>query len=531
MPADRLARLRSAFADLHAGRFAAARATVSPLAQADPSDIEALLLLGLAQAGMGQAEPAAASLLRVAASRPGHAHPLRDLVGLLTGLGRAEDAQPCFRAALALNPHEPRLLAAFADYLLELGRPDDALALLRSMPRQQVSHNRLGVALAACGEVAAATEAFRAATAADAGNAIAWANLGKSLAAGGHTDAAIAAFDTARLLRPGDAQIGLNRAVALLRSGRLGEGWEAFEARLRLPGHSTLPRQLALPAKFDAAAVAGRTVLLTHEEGFGDTLQFIRYAILLDQAGADVVVLMPKELARLAATVPGVRRVATAPGDVPRFDWHCPMLSLPRAFATTIETIPAPIPYLRADADDVAEWAGRLAGLPGLRVGLVWAGASRATVPAAATTDRLRSLPLSMLAPLASCDGVSFVSLQKDAAPVGFPAPLYDPMPRVRDFGDTAAIIANLDLVISVDTAVAHLAGAMGKPVLLLDRFDNCWRWLSGREDSPWYPTLRIFRQPRPHAWEPVVQRIAEEVSKARALPWTRQRPEAFGNH
>jgi ADP-heptose:LPS heptosyltransferase len=123
-----------------------------------------------------------------------------------------------------------------------------------------------------------------------------------------------------------------------------------------------------------------------------------------------------------------------------------------------------------------------------------------------------------MLAPLARCAGVSFVSLQKDAAASGFPAPLHDPMPRVRDFADTAAIIANLDLVISVDTAVAHLAGGMGKPVFLLDRFDNCWRWLSGRQDSPWYPTLRIFRQPRPLAWEPVVRLLVEAVSKARGL-------------
>jgi Flp pilus assembly protein TadD len=512
MPADRLARLRSAFADLRAGRFAATRAIVSPLAQADPSDIEALLLLGLAQAGLGQAERAATCLLRVAAARPGHAHPLRDLAGLLTGLGRAEDAEPCFRAALAQSPHEPRLLAACADYLLDRGRPDAALALLRCMPAEQINHNRLGVALAASGDIEAATAAFRAATVADAADGIAWANLGKSLAAGGDTDAAIAAFDTARRLSPDDAQIGLNRAVALLRSGRLAEGWEAFEARLRLPGHSTLPRQTALPAGFAAAAVAGKTVLLTHEEGFGDTLQFIRYASLLAQEVANVAVLVPPELARLAATVPGVQRVVAMPGGALRFDWHCPMLSLPRAFATTVATIPAPIPYLHADAADVADWAGRLAGLPGLRVGLVWSGASRPGVPAAAATDRLRSLPPRLLAPLAECAGVSFVSLQMDAASSALRVPLHDPMPRVRDFADTAAIIANLDLVISVDTAVAHLAGAMGKPVFLLDRFDNCWRWLSGRQDSPWYPTLRIFRQPRPHAWEPVVQQVVEAV-------------------
>jgi tetratricopeptide (TPR) repeat protein len=524
MRADRLARLRSGFAELQAGRFAAAGAALAPLAQADPSDIETLLLLGLALAGSGQAEPAAVALLRVAAARPAHAHPLRDLAGLLSGLGRAEDAEPCFRAALAQCPHEPRLLAAYADYLLECGRAGAALALLRAMPAEQVSRNRLGVALAAAGDIAAAIEAFRAATAAAPADAIAWANLGKSLSAAGHVDAAMAAFDKAQRLRPEDAQIGLNRATALLRSGRLAEGWEAFEARLRLPGHGTLPRQTALPAHFAPAMVAGKTVLLTHDEGFGDTLQFIRYAPLLAAAGADVVVLVPRELARLAATVPGVRRVVTAQADVARFDWHCPMPSLPRAFATTVETIPAPIPYLHADAADMTAWAERLAGLAGLRVGLVWAGASRPSVPAAAATDRLRSLKLAMLAPLATCADVSFVSLQKHIAPAAFPAPLYDPMPRVRDFADTAAIIANLDLVVSVDTAVAHLAGALGTPVFLLDRFDNCWRWLSGRVDSPWYPTLRIFRQARPLDWEPVVRLVVEEVSKARALPWTRQR-------
>jgi hypothetical protein len=195
------------------------------------------------------------------------------------------------------------------------------------------------------------------------------------------------------------------------------------------------------------------------------------------------------------------------------------MMSLPRVFGTTLETVPADIPYLTADPALVASWGARLPSGPGLRVGLVWAGQARPWLPGFAMVDARRSTGLAPFGPFGAIEGVRFVSLQADAPAVearGVPSglALYDPMPEVADFADTAAIIANLDMVVSVDTSVAHLAGALGKPVFLLDRYDNCWRWLSGRSDSPWYPTLRIFRQAKIGDWAPVMQQAAAALAE-----------------
>jgi len=199
---------------------------------------------------------------------------------------------------------------------------------------------------------------------------------------------------------------------------------------------------------------------------------------------------------------------------LPEFDLHCPMLSLPLAFGTTITTIPGTEAYLHADIGEVAAVGRRLAaiGMDGPRVGLVWAGNPRAHSPALAATDRRRSLAPERMAPLFEVHGLHFISLQKSGpeAPVDFP--LTNLMDEMADFADTAALIANLDLVISVDTAVVHLAAAMGKPVWMLDRFDSCWRWLAGRRDSPWYPTLRLYRQPQPGDWDTVLAAVVRDL-------------------
>jgi hypothetical protein len=273
--------------------------------------------------------------------------------------------------------------------------------------------------------------------------------------------------------------------------------------------------QRMLPALSDLPDLAGRTVLAVHEEGFGDTLQFLRYLPLLARRGVRVLMVAPTELTRLLRAVPGIAAVVSDAAELPDYDYHCPFFSLPRAFATTLETIPAAIPYLHADPALAAAWAARLPGAEGaLRVGLVWAGQARPWLSGFTTLDRRRSMTLADFTPLARIQGVRFVSLQKGtpAREAATPPPgldLHDPMGAAKDFADTAAIIANLDLVISVDTAVVHLAGALGKPVFLLDRYDACWRWLSGRDDSPWYPTLRIFRQKRVGEWGPVMRRVA----------------------
>lgn len=448
---DRMEALRRAFTCLQARRFVQAMEAAAPW----KDDADGALLYGLALTGSGAVEDAAPILARIAAANPGRNHPVQDLLDLLphgTGL-------PHVRAALREMPEDPRLLAT------------------------------LGALLSETGPMAEALDAFARVTRLTPRDPIAWSNLGKALSAECRFEEAEAAFATALLLAPGNARIGYNQAAMLLKAGRFAEGWAAFACRHALPGR---PRPLP-GARLSHLDVAGRTVLLQHDEGFGDTLQFIRYATLLAERGARVLAQMPPPLARLIGTVPGIADVVSGP-VLPSYDFWCPLLDLPHLFGTTLDTIPGGVPYLRAEP-------ARLP--PGRNIGLVWSGDPKGLL------DRIRRVPVEALGPLRAIPGVTWVSLQKDVAA---PDWMLDPMPGVRDFADTASIVAGLDLVISADTAVAHLAGGLGKRVILLDRHDNCWRWLSGRDDSPWYPGLRIVRQQTPGDWGGVVRRVVAAI-------------------
>ncbi|MGH7043640.1 MAG: tetratricopeptide repeat protein [Acetobacteraceae bacterium] len=521
--------LHAAFAAIDAGRFAAALPACDALLAADPADTDARLLLGLARGALGEVIEAAALLDQVARARPGRAHPCHDLATLLRRLGRPEQATALYRTALRLAPADAALRRGLAEHLLAAGSPRAALAALGDPAGSAAGYHLAGLAWAEIGDIHAAAGQFRHAIALNPGPAAGWSNLGMMLKVADRHAEAIAAHDQAVARAPDNAQLHVNRAVALLHAGRWTEAWGEYEWRLRLPGHTALPQatllaSLATPG--DASgdplnaragdALAGRTVLLTHEEGFGDTLQFVRYAPLLAARGALVVLAVPGPLARLLAPVAPVVSPVGLPGEpLPYFDLHCPFFSLPRVFATTPDTVPAIVPYLAVNPALAAAWRVRLATLgPGLRVGLVWAGQARPWLEGFTTLDRRRSAGLAAFAPLAGIPCVRFISLQAGppAAEAAMPPPgldLLDPMAEVADFADTAAIVAGLDLVISVDTAVVHLAGALGKPVFLLDRYDNCWRWLSGRTDSPWYPHLRIFRQDRMGDWRGPMDRIA----------------------
>lgn len=319
----------------------------------------------------------------------------------------------------------------------------------------------------------------------------------------------------------GDAALGarMMRARSLLLEGALEAGWAEMAWRLRDPGQPGLGgRQPHGPvARPDPGDWRGRTVLLHGEAGHGDMIQCLRYVPLVRAAGAEVVLELQPGLVRLARTVPGAGAVVGWGEDVPAHDLALPMFHLPWAFRTALATVPAPIPYVAADPGAVAAWRARLGGLPGLKVGLVWAGERRAGTVFEGM-DAARSLPLAALAPLGEVAGVSFVSLQLGEAARQEGLALHDWTGELRDFADTAALMEALDLVITVDTACVHLAGALGRPVWLLNRHDTCWRWLREREDSPWYPTLRIFRQAAPGEWGPVVSRVAEALRKKAVL-------------
>ncbi len=509
--------LRVALNAIEDGRPGDAEPACRSLLQHDPEDVEALLFLGLLLGVQGKADVAAPILNRVALERPRHAHPCRDVAQMLARQQQTTRIAPLYRACLRLTPHDTRLCYAFADFLIANGEPEVAVALLepivRANPTHAAAHYQFGQALAEAGQFAAAAGHYRQAIAIDPAPAAFWANLGMMLKVEGRFDAALDAYAEALARSPEDTQIRVNRAVACLHAGRLVEAWQDQAWRLTPSGGTALAPERQLPPLSRVPDLHGRTVLVVQEEGLGDTLQFMRYLPLLAARGAHVVVAVPPALTRIMHRVVGVAEVPNGAAPIPPHDFHCSFNGLLRAFDTTLDSIPADIPYLTAEPKLVDAWARNLPDTDTLRVGLVWAGQARPWLPGFTNLDRRRSMHLATLAPLSAITGISFVSLQKGPAGAEAHAPhtaitLLDPMDQAHDFADTAAIIANLDLVVSVDTSVVHLAGAMGKPVFLLDRYDNCWRWLSGREDSPWYPSLRIFRQQRSGDWGPVIGRV-----------------------
>jgi len=297
--------------------------------------------------------------------------------------------------------------------------------------------------------------------------------------------------------------------AGLLRNQQFEEGWKEFEWRLQTKRMIRRLGRFSAPL-WNGEPIGDSIILLHADEGLGDTLQFCRYVPQIAASARTVLEVQPP-LVRLLSRLLGPIEIIARGDPLPAFDLHCPLMSLPRAVRTTLDTIPATSPYLEADPADVAHWRERLAGLARLRVGLCWAG-GRSRYLSQIATDRRRSITLDTLAPLGEISGVQFISLQKgppaaEAARPPHGMELHDFTEDLHDFADTAALKDSLDLVISVDTSIAHLAGALGKPVWLLNRFDTCFRWLQNRDDSPWYPSLRQFRQPAPGDWRSVISR------------------------
>jgi tetratricopeptide (TPR) repeat protein len=467
----------------------------------------------------GRVDEAVACFRETIRLKPDLAAAHNNLGNLLWERGRLDEAIACCRRALELNPDFPEAHLNLGNALEEQGQFDAAVACFRRAraldPNIPEAHNNLGNVLQMQGKLKEAVACFRSALSLRPAFAEAHLNLGNALQQQGSLDAAIACFRRAIDLRPGYADGHFNLGIALLAQGDLAAGWQEYEWRWKTPHMMKVGQRFAQP-QWQGEAAEGRTLLIYAEGGFGDTLQFCRYAPLAAARGLRVIVAVQKPLVGLLSRLPGVDRVHGFGEELPEFDLYCPMLSMPLALGTTLETIPSAASYLQADATQAASWGARLAGMDiqGLRVGLVWAGNPRLNAPRLAAVDLRRSLSPDRLAPLFGVPNVRFFSLQKDgpAAPGHFP--LIDLMQDVGDFADTAALLANLDLVISVDTSVAHLAAALGKPVWVLDRFDPCWRWIAGRNDSPWYPTLRLYRQKQPGDWDGVLADVTKDLHR-----------------
>lgn len=439
-----------------------------------------------------------------------------------------QSIDPRLRAALALQPDHPRSANNLGIVYLQQGDLDTAAALFRRAlalrPAYPQALTNFGSVLRLLGDFDGAIQYCQRSLALCPDNLEALNNLGNALSDARRFEEAIAAFQRALRLQPQNGNVHANLSIPLLASGRFQEGWRELEWRWKTAQLRGARRAFAQPP-WRGEAGHGRTLLIHAEQGFGDTLQFCRYAPEARDRGFRVVMEAPRKLRRILQSLDGVEPVVARGDPLPRFDVHCPVMSLPGIFHTTAETIPAELPYLSAHAADQSAWQARVAAVAGdaLRVGLVWAGQPRGTLPGLIAADRRRSFAPETLAPLLDVAGVRFFSLQKDGSRFPDASGVIDWMADCRDFADTAALVANLDLVISVDTAVAHLAGALGKPVWLLNRFDSCWRWLHGRDDSPWYPgVLRIFGQPRPGRWDIVARRVRDALAAEPRPPISR---------
>jgi hypothetical protein len=331
-------------------------------------------------------------------------------------------------------------------------------------------------------------------------------------------DEAHQSFERALALRPDDAEAHFQQAMCRLTVGDLARGWPQYEWRWKAKQFEKGVRDLGAPLWRGGEGIEGRAILLHGEQGLGDTLQFCRYVAPVAARGARVILEVQAGLERLMAGLEGVEAVIPRGAPLPPFDVQTPLLSLPLALGAAPEDHNGP--YLSADPAEAARWAQRLGPRSGLRVGLCWAGGSRPDQPIAHAIDQRRSLPLQAFAPLAGMEGLEIYSLQKGPPAAQLQAigdgwagpPIVDLTDALEDFADTAALVANLDLVIACDTSTAHLAGALGKPVFILNRFDACWRWLDGRADTPWYPSARLFTQPKAGDWDSVIAEVARAV-------------------
>jgi len=450
------------------------------------------------------------------ALRADYVEAFNNLGDVLRLLHRPAEALAAFERAIAINPDFADALINRAETLLDLDRTAEASAaydhVMATCPNSADLFNSLGNTSHAMGRYDEALAWYGKALSANPKHIHAMINTGTTLQTTARYQEALERFAQAVAIKPDFAEAHLNAARCRLEAGDLEGGWPLYEWRWKTAQGLPNCRSFQQPLWLGDGDIAGTTVLVWSEQGFGDMLQSARYAPLLAARGARVILQVPAALQRLFARMTGIAEVIASGADLPAFDLHCPMMSLPLAFKTTLETIPAKIPYLHADGERVALWRDRLAGLPGLKVGLIWAGSNRYLL------DKRRSMALAQMAPLGTVRDVTYLSLQKDGPaqqaqqpPAGLT--LHDWTAELADFDDTAALITALDLVISVDTAVVHLTGGLGKPVWVLDRYDRDWRWLNGRDDSPWYPSLRLFRQDRPGDWAGVVERAREALA------------------
>ena len=503
------------------GRFADAVANYEQALTANPKYIDAIINLATALRLLGRNNDAAAAYMSALAIDANRAEVWNALGNTFDLMQRHKDALTAFDRALAHNPRSAEFLSNRGNALWQLQRPGEALtsfdAALALQPDAAGIHNNRGNALLDLNRPADALESFDRALALKPDYAEAMVNRANALRDLNSSQDVIATCDAALAINPDLAEAHWNKGLEQLLLGDFEHGWAEYEWRWKRAGNA--PRDFGVP-QWHGEDVSGKTVLLHAEQGFGDTIQFVRYVPMVTSRGAKIVLEVPDSLMPLIGAMEGVVATIARGQPHPPVDLHCPLMSLPLAFGTTLETIPGSGRYLRAPINRVDAWRMRLPASNQLRVGLVWSGKP------SHRNDHNRSIAFERLAPLLKQSDVEFVSLQRDMRDTDRPAleksVLLRPDLDTADFADTAAIIDTLDLVIAVDTAVAHLTGAMGKPLWLLLPFSPDWRWMLERNDSPWYPTARLFRQPRIGDWDSVIEALREALASQAATRHTR---------
>jgi Tfp pilus assembly protein PilF len=432
--------------------------------------------------------------------------------------GRLSEAEVVCRDVLKQAPRNSAALQLLGLIALAQGRPADALPHLRQAvaadPRQPAFHSNLAEAYRALGELDEARACGEQAIALDPNFPEAHHNLGLALQAGGSLDEAERQFRRALEIRPESAETHFSLGCLLLLLGNFEHGWPEYEWRLRMRGHPS--QRIPIPP-WDGSSLRGRRLLVYGEQGLGDLMQFVRYVPLLESQTAEVTVMAPPAMLRLLAAS-GFKNLLPHSDSIPSCDVQCSLLSLPAILGTSLNAVPAQRSYLRADPRLVAHWRTRLAPLSGFKVGIAWQGSP------GYSWDRFRSIPLAAFERLARIPSLRLVSLQvgDGARQIGDLGGRFDVL-RFDDldiahgpFMDTAAAMMNLDLVVTSDTAIAHLAGALGVPAFVALSSPPDWRWLLGRDDSPWYPTLRLFRQSKLGQWAHVFDQMADFIIERR---------------
>lgn len=499
---------------LSLGRLEEALAAMDAALALNADYVEAHSNRGHALQGLGRSSEALAACERALTLNPDHAEAHNNKGVILLELNRAEEALAAFERALLLTAGYAEACNNRGRALEALERPEEALGsyeqALTLNPGDAEAYLNRGNALQTLRRPEEALALFEQALALDSGYAKAHNNRGAALFDVRRFEEAQAAYEMALALNPDDTDARVNRAVLLLLMGDYRQGWEQYEWRLKQDdgGYAFFPQ----PAWRGEADIAGKRILIQSEQGFGDIVQFCRYLPQLVAMGAEVIFEAPNPLLSLVATLDCPITLVAKGEALPDFDVYCPLMSLPYALGTTVETIPAEVPYLHADEARVAQWRRKLGSAERPRIGVVWSASTSRKNPH-------RSLPLADILPLIELPA-EFHSLQveyreHDLALLARHPEIRQHQHELSDFADTAALIACMDMVITVDTGVAHVAGAMGRPVWIMLPFAADYRWLLDRSDSPWYPTARLFQQSERGNWQGVVAEVASTLLRS----------------